>query len=158
MPKYAAETSVPADRTRGEIERTLTRYGAKQFMYVYSEDRALVAFILNDRQIRFVLPMPDRESDEIKLTASRIKRSPTEQNNFYEKQVRQRWRALLLIIKGKLEAVDTGIVTFETEFLAHTVLPDGQTVAENIEPQIAKAYDTGLTPELLPALQRAIGR
>jgi len=31
--RYAEGTSVPADRSRAEIERTLTRYGADQFAY-----------------------------------------------------------------------------------------------------------------------------
>lgn len=30
----------PADRSRSEIERTLTRYGARQFMYGWDENRA----------------------------------------------------------------------------------------------------------------------
>jgi hypothetical protein len=36
----------------------------------------------------------------------------------------QRWRALALAIK----AVESGIATFEEEFLAHIALPNGSTV------------------------------
>jgi hypothetical protein len=35
----------------------------------------------------------------------------------------RRWRALLLMIKAKVEAVESGVVTFEDEWLAHFVLP-----------------------------------
>ena len=49
---------------------------------------------------------------------------------------RQRWRALNLAIKAKLEAVESGIVTFDQEFLAHIVGPSGQTV----KPLIALQY------------------
>ena len=33
MTKYAAQTEVTSTRSRDEIERTLERYGADQFMY-----------------------------------------------------------------------------------------------------------------------------
>lgn len=36
MTRYAANTSVPADRSRGEIERILARYGADSFAYAFA--------------------------------------------------------------------------------------------------------------------------
>ena len=55
------------------------------------------------------------------------------------------------MIKAKLEAVETGITEFEDEFLAHIVLPNGQTAGHWMRPQIAKAYESGSMPPLLPA-------
>ena len=42
MTKYAAQTEVTSTRSRDEIERTLERYGADQFMYclLYTSDAA----------------------------------------------------------------------------------------------------------------------
>ena len=55
----------------------------------------------------------------------------------YDQACRQRWRALLLVIKAKLEAVTAGISTIETEFLANIVLPDNTIcVGEWMLPQI----------------------
>ncbi len=54
-------------------------------------------------------------------------------------------------MKSKLEAVDSGIVTFEEEFLAHIVLPDGTRTGAWAVPQIERAYETGEMPALLPA-------
>lgn len=65
---------------------------------------------------------------------------------------RQRWRALALVIKAKLEAVETGIVSFEQEFLPHLVLPNGGTVHEWLAPQMEAVYDKGVMPRLLPQL------
>jgi hypothetical protein len=65
---------------------------------------------------------------------------------------RQRWRALALAIKAKLEAVESGIATFEEEFMAYIVLPDGQTVGEFLSPQIEAAYSSGRMPPLLPGI------
>lgn len=150
--QYAADTSVSSERSRAEIERTLSRYGARQFMYGYDDTRALVAFSLRGRQIRFVLPMPDREGEEFKWTGHkpRRQRTPTQQAEAYEQAVRQRWRALNLVIKAKLEAVETGIVSFDHEFMAHILLPNGRTVGEEVTPGIVHAYETNEMPSLLP--------
>ena len=69
----------------------------------------------------------------------------------WEKACRQRWRALLLVVKAKLEAVDVGITSFDEEFLAFTVLPDGSTAGDWMLPQIESAYDVGEMPKMLPA-------
>ena len=63
--------------------------------------------------------------------------------------MRQRWRALALVIKAKLEAVEAGIVTFEEEFAMHMVLPNGQTVGEWVVPQINQAYELNQMPALM---------
>ncbi|WP_198651245.1 hypothetical protein [Salinicola sp. CPA57] len=67
----------------------------------------------------------------------------------WEQACRQRWRALALVIKAKLEAVESGITMFEEEFLAHIVLPNGGTVGGWMLPQIKKSYDSGSMPPLL---------
>jgi hypothetical protein len=48
--------------------------------------------------------------------------------------------------------VESGISTFEQEFLAHIILPDNSTVGDWIGPQIEQAYETGAMPPMLPAL------
>ena len=69
----------------------------------------------------------------------------------WEQAGRQRWRALALVIKAKLEAVESGITEFDDEFMAHIMLPSGETFGSWAKPQIAAAYDTGDMPPLLPA-------
>lgn len=68
----------------------------------------------------------------------------------WEQACRQRWRALALVIKAKLEAVESGISEFEDEFMANIVMPDGKTVSQMARPAIAKAYATGQVHNLLP--------
>lgn len=157
MTRYAAKTSVPADRSRAEIERTLIRYGADSFGYGWEEGRAVIVFRAHDRHIRFVLPMPDPQAREF-TRHERGARTATAAEALYDQAVRQRWRALALVVKAKLEAVDAGIVTFEEEFLAHVVLPDGQTAGDWLMPQVAQAYETGDMPSLLPGGQLALER
>ena len=150
MPRYAANTEVPSDRSRSEIERTLRRYGASAFAYGWEDDQAQVGFKLADRQIRFRLPLPDPQAEEFILTATGRERSEKAAEEAYEQAVRQRWRALALVIKAKLEAVEAGISTVEDEFLAHIALPDGRTVSDWLGPQLGAVYDRHVMPALLP--------
>ena len=63
------------------------------------------------------------------------------------------WRALNLVIKAKLEAVECGISVFEDEFMASIVLPSGDTVGDFMKPQIEQAYISRTMPSLLPMLE-----
>jgi hypothetical protein len=137
MTRYAANTEVSCDRSRAEIESIIRRYGASQFVYGWSEDKAMIGFACNDRNVRFELPLPSRDDPEFAQTpAGRRRRSSDAQEIAWEQACRQRWRALALVIKAKLEAVDAEITTFEDEFLAHIVLPGGQTVGQAIVPRL----------------------
>ena len=62
MPKYAENTAVSSSRSRDEIERTLSRYGATQFAYAWAEGRGMIGFVLNGKQVRLSVPFPDRSA------------------------------------------------------------------------------------------------
>lgn len=131
---YAADSKVPVERSRSEIERTLMRYGATGFAYGMESSRAMIGFQTKERRIRFVLPLAAPGNCTVKQS---------------EQFVRSRWRALLLSIKAKLEAVESGIETFDEAFMSHIVMPNGQTMAEHSLPYIKEAYSTGKMPPLL---------
>jgi hypothetical protein len=150
--RYAAQTSVNSDRTRNEIEQTLKRYGATSFAYGWEGAKALIGFQMHDRRIRFVLPLPDPEERRFTHTPTGYVRAKDARHREYEQATRSRWRALLLVVKAKLEAVESGITTFEDEFLAHILLPDGRTYGEFAVPQLDHIYATGTMPRLLPGL------
>jgi len=147
MTRYAEHTNVSSDKSRAEIEKTLSRYGATSFLYGWMDAKAVLGFEMRDRRVKFVLPMPDR-SGLTRTPTGRV-RKPTAVDHEFEQAVKQRWRALALVIKAKLEAVESGITEFEEEFLAHIVMPDGQTVGEKLLPNIESAYKTGDLPPLL---------
>lgn len=150
MSKYAENTQVSTDRSRSEIERTLQRYGADQFIYGWDVDSAIVGFRMNERQVKFHVPLPDKNSEEFTLSETGRERAESTIHKAWEQACRQRWRALALVIKAKLEAVDAGISVFEDEFMANIVLPNGGTVSDFMLPQISKAYEKGTMPKLLP--------
>lgn len=153
MSQYAKNTDVSSARSRAEIEDTLDRYGATGYAYARQGDKAMIAFSMAERQVRFILPLPDPTDREFTHTPERrTLRAPEAQRKAYEQAERQRWRALALVIKAKLEAVESGITEFEREFMAHIVLPGGETVGDWMGPQIEQAYLTGRMPALLPLL------
>ena len=130
MARFAAKTKVAVDASRLEIERTLTRYGASSFAYASKPDSAAIMFEAGGRRIRISMSLPT---------------DPQE--------ARQRWRALLVVIKAKLESVESGIETLEEAFFANIVMPDGRTVYESTRDRVALAYERGEVMPLLPDLR-----
>lgn len=133
MSRYAERTRVPENQSKAEIEAAVARYGADKFGLVIEPGRAIVMFEAKNRRVRFLLPLPEGAGDKI------------------AQERRQRWRALLLCIKAKLESVASRIETFEQAFFAHIVMPDGKTVYETAAPRIAEIYESGTMQPLLPA-------
>jgi hypothetical protein len=127
MAKFAAKTKVPADRTRLDIERLVRRYGAKGCSAGWRDKTARIEFLWADRHIRLRVVVPDNPQ-----------------------AARQKWRALLLLVKAKLESVDADIATFEEAFVGDIVMPDtGKTVWEMAREPIKLAYETGKPVALL---------
>jgi len=143
---YAAETEVPISQTRQEIERMLESVGATSFGYLAEPGKALIAFQFNGMLVRFVLPLPGLKAYE--LNASKRLRNQKDQNSAQAKDHRSRWRALGLGIKAKLVFVESGIRTFEQEFLADFVMPNGKTLGDSAIPQLAEAVKSGRMPQL----------
>ena len=135
--KYAENTNVSAAASRDEIERTLTRFGASQFLYGWKDGAAVIGFV--DPEVIYT---PER----------RTVRSKDQQEKVYEQMTRQKWRALAACIKAKFAAIEAGISVFEREFFYDTVLPNGQTVGEYLLPQVNAAYETGKMPPMLPMI------
>ena len=153
--RYASKTTVSPENSRAEIERTLRRYGADQFFYGWEEGRGVIGFRIKGLPVRVVLPLPALEDfqhyeQKTKYGTSRRQRSQQAAVNAHEQAERQLWRALLLVVKAKLEAVEAGITTIEQEFLANMVLPDNTTVSETLVPRLQEAILEGRMPPMLP--------
>ena len=124
---YAVGTKVPVSQSRDEIERTVRKYGADQFIAGSGHDFAVIGFTLMDRQLKFFIPIKDVD--------------PREE--------RRLWRVQLITIKANLEAVTSGLGKFDQIFLPNIVLPNGQTFGQFGVPQIESAYKNAEMPPLL---------
>jgi hypothetical protein len=125
---YAEGTSVPVERSRGELSRILERHGASDFMTGEVDGKAQVLFKHGDRRIRFQVPLDQGEPVK-KLTPARLEAS-------YQQERRRLWRALVLTVKARFEAVESGVETLEQAFLAHVVVNGGKTFGELAIPEL----------------------
>jgi hypothetical protein len=123
---YAARTEVPLERSIGEVVKLLKKAGADRIAQAEEPGQFAIQCFLAERLLRFSIIIPDGPQAR-----------------------RQRGRALLLVIKAKLESIESGVETFEQAFLANVVMPDGKTVAEHTLPRIADAYEGRATMPLL---------
>lgn len=151
MARFAEGTEVSVEKSRAEIERLIVRYGATSTAFMNAPGRALIMFEAKKRRVVFELPLPDREEKKFLRDGRGSARTPEKRFEAWEQACRQRWRALALVIKAKLEAVESGITSFEDEFLAHIMMPDGQTVGAHVKPNIESWYTAGSMVPLLPA-------
>jgi L-rhamnose mutarotase len=125
---FAEYTKVSVQQTQNDIEKLVTKAGATHFASFKEPESAMIAFRLKERNIRFKIALPKKMNDQ---------------------EVRSRWRAMLLVIKAKLESVEANIETLEEAFLSQVVMPGGDTVYEHIRDNVALNY-TGQNVPLLP--------
>ena len=149
MPRYASSTSVRSEKSRVEIESTLRRYGADGFMYGWESDWAMISFKFENHVVKFKLPLPSKADFAYSNHNPPRLRATADADSAWEQACRQRWRALALVIKAKLEAVESGITCFEDEFLAHMMIPGGRTFGEWAKPQFERIYAGGHMPKAL---------
>lgn len=154
--RYAAGTEVSVDKSIAEIRATLRRYKATSFAFGEEAGRAVIGFAVHQRQVRFILALPDPDDAEFITTPTGKRRTESAAEAAYETAVKQVYRVFALVIKAKLEAVESGLVTFQSEFLSQIVLPGGQTVGDVVDARVDEAYATGQVPALLPEYPRAI--
>lgn len=149
MRSYAAGTSVPVERTRAEIDTLLSRNGAGSTAILNDEEKnlAAIAFTIKGARFRLELPLPSfaetkpAAGDEPRgwLSWTDAARHTWRSNRFHQMR-RERWRAVLLLLKSKLEIVRIGLSSVEREFMADMVLPGGATAYE----ALSEALRTGL--------------
>jgi hypothetical protein len=147
MGQYANNTTVSPEKTQNDIRDTLRRYGAGKFGIMEETNKAYVMFEFDCLMIQLMVSLPDRK--EFEKTEAGRSRKPSAVNEAYTQAVRQRWRALLLAIKAKLEAIECGISTIEKEFMAFVVMPDGKSLGDHLIPELKKISSTGKMPKLL---------
>lgn len=168
---YAQRTNVSEARSRAEIEEVIRKHLGRDAFFSYGTmaGRAAIQFSAHGRQIRFELPLPNREQalDRAGRTyRGKQCKAPTEREieAWLDAEDRRRWRCMLLIIKAKLEAVALklelfeGALTtedkaeaFEREFLADVVVQDKTGAMKSLYEVIRGASLGG--QRLLPAVK-----
>lgn len=137
---YAEGTQVSVSRSRVEIEDLLTKHGATSVVTIREDTMNAVMFKLGGR-VGYRFAIPAVEDDEVRYTEGGRTRGNADVASAKEKETRRRWRALLLMLKAKFEAVESGLVEFEEEFLSHMIMPGStSTVYDEVRDNIAECY------------------
>jgi hypothetical protein len=152
---YAEDTRVSEEKSRAEIETLVRRFGASEFISGFSGDVAMIAFGINGRRVKMFLPLPDENEKRFHYDGRGIYRTQAGRQKACEQERRQRWRALLITLKAKFAAIEAGITTVEREFFADLLLPNNQTMAQFMAPQLDRIYERGELPPMLPGLPSA---
>lgn len=126
-PPYA-NTDVPYEKTKAQIETILKSYGIKGLRWTSLEGQDDVLEFIAVADIRGV-------KKQIGIAVSPphiyIKKRYTGQGLVNTENINQEYRLLFYWIKSKLEAVMWGLSTIEKEFLSEVTmkLPDGKTTS-----------------------------
>lgn len=151
-PLYAADTRVPVERSRAELDTILAKYGAtaRAFAVDDTANRAKLGFRIAGLEYRMEVPLPAREPPQTPRGWRGWPESRRQEwlTRTQSQALRSRWRVLLLLVKAKLEAVSLGLSTVEKEFIADLVLDDGRTVYSALGERIQQAL-TGASPLML---------
>jgi hypothetical protein len=140
---YAKGTEVTVQRSQQEIATTLHRYGVDTYSFGAAPGIAQVEFVAQGYPVRVTVPLPRKPAKEkgTNPATGRVVNLWTK----WEQEVKEAWRALLLLIKANLEAVERGIVRIEQAFMAFLVAPDGRTVGDVVLPQYVESVASGRT-------------
>ena len=143
--RYAAATEVSVAKSRAAIEELLKAHGATEFASGWDPTHDKLQFRLHNQVVRFLLPRPDPADKRFTFDSYRhLTRSLESQRKLVDQADRQRWRALYLVIRAKIEAVEAGIAIFEQEFLAFIVQPNGLTIGDILVPRLQAGESAGL--------------
>src|SRR6266571_4856377 len=121
--KYAEGTSVSIERSQNEIKRNLNRHGATGFLFGEQGEKAAILFELKGRQYRMGVTYPPRGKFQNMQPNqyTRVMNAKQRAENAYEQEKQRLWRGLALLVKAKLEAIESGISTLEMEMQPYTV-------------------------------------
>lgn len=142
---YAENTSVSVERSLIEIVSLVKKAGAARVAQMEDVRALAIQFFLTDRMLRFRVPLPVAEDMPVRDSGNnRYIDIPLAARQKKADAIRkQRARALLLVIKAKLESVESGVETFDEAFLPNIVMSDGLTVWERVGEPLALEYQTG---------------
>jgi hypothetical protein len=150
---YAEKTEVPASRTRQQIEALVLAHGGSDYTLSLGERAARIGFRLGGRAICLALPLPDPADRQFSHWKSQSgwesPRTASAARDHWERACRARWRALLLVIQAKLEAIRIGITTVDEAFFADVMVDGGSTVYERHARNVLPAFPTAQAPRAL---------
>ena len=125
---HAAQTKVTIEASQRELRVMLEKHGATRVSLVHDSARQTVgiSFALHGQLYQLALPLPRRPelTDPDFRGAGGLVDYPGHVYS-YEARCRERWRAIVLWVKGALEMVRLKLLSNESAFMPGLVLPNG---------------------------------
>lgn len=152
-----SSTSVPVERSQGDIRKLLIQHGVAELAFGEDRDangrrRAAVSFKHGAFAVRMRVPLKELNKFDVteKWQRSRSGKTRDEiESVMYEQEERRIWRVLAWGLKARLVAVEEEVETFEQAFLPHLLNPEtGRTIYEDL----AELGEVRL-PDALPQLE-----
>lgn len=123
---YAEGTKVAVSKTIAEIEDLVRKSGGERFYRGEHEGKMVLGWWQKERMIMFGVELKPL-SEFAKKPGSWRTLPVSEQEKRRDQAMREKWRAMLLVIKAKYASVEAKIETFEESFLGQLVVPDPET-------------------------------
>lgn len=156
MTAYAETTTVPIDRSQAEVRSILNAHGCTKFLLADEGATSIIRAVLEKKgagtvQLAFKVSLPaGAEFAKFKDRYGYLRsRTPESAHKEWTQECRRRWRCLVVVLKAKFAAVESGIESFQDAFLANLVLPSGETVGAWAGREIGPAIAEGRMPAQL---------
>jgi hypothetical protein len=125
--RYAQETTVSVTKSQQELSMLLQKAGADQVLLAWDSMQGTgVRFRMGGRFAQLMVPPPG----EKRLRELKNWRPRWSTQELLDQEQRRSWRALILLVKAKLEAIAAGITTAEREFMPDLLMEDGRRLEE----------------------------
>lgn len=125
-------TKIDADKSVGEISKTLRMVGASSVLTDYDKEGYVSALsfkiLLEGQSIGFRLPCDYKPVLELLKSDKKVPRSLCNQ----EQAVRVSWRIVKDWVEAQAALIQTKMVSTPTVFLPYAVMANGNTLAENV--------------------------
>ncbi len=135
-----SQTTVPVERSQGEIRKLLIRYGCERLAFGEERDDggqrwAAITFQAKLYAVRMRVPLKalDERAVSAKYMRARSKTRDEIRVGLYEQEERRIWCVLAWNLKARMVAVEEELETFEEAFLPHLLDPQtGRTIYEHL--------------------------
>lgn len=128
--RYAQGTRVTVESSRGEISGILAKHGVQWMGWTTEPEQDVLMFELGGGSYRFNIVRPTAASVRERDGSAYTYPGNIDWATKASDEWRRRWRANVLLLKAKLEFIDSGDTTLDRELLPYRVLKNGSTIEE----------------------------
>lgn len=124
--RYAEGTKVSVEKSRAELTTILTKHGIERQAWMTGPEGDQLGFVYRGRSYRLQVNKPTyaEATSHLSYTTSGM--------NYVEKEWMRRWRALVLLLKAKIEFAEGDDDAFVREFMPFLLTAGGRTLEEVI--------------------------